>query len=204
MSKNLFLLFSSIILLILASCNLSDFQTDKLVKPKDLSPVVYLPVAVGNYIVKDFYTLPPGPANLPFVLPSISFVPIPISYSLDQLNFVPTAVDSMFIVVKTVNETPMKLQYTFEFNGAPPIKSDILQSAKLNSSGDVIEPAKDSIEYKLNAQEIIELGSSPSIDLYITLFQPDMGTVFSGVLKSSKVSFKIGFRAPINMVKIKL
>jgi len=199
MSKNQFFSIIGSVALLLASCNLSDFQTSKLISPTDLNPVLYMPVATGNYLVKD-YTHIPELGNMPVLEPKIVFDTI--RYDMTKLNFLPTAVDSMVIIVKTVNETPMKLQYSFSFTGKI-VTSPLLPGAKLNPNGDVIEASKDSIEYKLNYAEILNLGITPSIDFAISLFQPGSGSVIATVLKNSNISVKVGIRAPVNLVKIK-
>ena len=201
MSKHRLLWFVGVLLFSLNSCNLSDFETSRLIEPTDLKPVVYLLVAYGTYPVKDYATIPQtGNAVVP--QPKIDFIPSPIPYDLKGLSFSTQAIDTMVVIVKTVNETPMKLQYKLSFTGTV-MDSGILQSAKLNSNGAVVEAHNDSLEFGLNANEIKMLGNAPIMDLSISLFQPDTGAVIASVLKSSQVSFKIGFRAPVNLVKIK-
>lgn len=200
MSKFRFFWFPALLLIFLYSCNLSDFETDRLIEPTDLKPVIYLPVAYGTYPVKDFATFPQT-GNTVVPQPKIDFIPFPIPYDLKGLSFSSQAVDTMVIIVKTVNETPMKLQYRLTYPGTV-MDSGILQSAKLNSNGDVLEAAKDSIEFGLSAAEVKILGTAPTMSLYISLFQPDTGGVIANVLQSSQVSFKIGVRVPVNLVKI--
>lgn len=182
------------------SCNLSDFETDKLIDPTDLKPLVYLPVSYGTYPVKNYATIPQT-GNTVVPQPRIDYVPFPIPYDLKGLSFSTQAIDTMVVIVKTVNETPMKLQYKLTYPGTM-MDSGILQGAKLNSNGDVLEAAIDSIEFGLSAAEVKNLGTAPILDLYISLFQPDTGFVIANVLKNSQVSFKIGFRATVNLVKI--
>jgi hypothetical protein len=201
MSKHPFPGFLGVLLIFLYSCNLSDFETDRLIEPTDLKPVVYLPVAYGTYLVKDFATIPQT-GNTVVTQPQINFDSYPIPYDLKGVSFSAQAIDTMVIIVKTVNATPMKLQYKLSYPGTM-MDSGILPSAKLNNNGDVLEAATDSTEFGLTAVEVKALGSSPVMDLYISLFQPDTGVVLANVLKSSQVSIKIGFRFPVNLVKIK-
>lgn len=201
MSKYRFCWFIGILLFFLYSCNLSDFETERLIEPTDLKPVIYLPVAYGTYPVKD-YAVISQTGNTIVPQPQIDFIPSPIPYDLKGLSFSTQAIDTMVVIVKTVNETPMKLQYNLSFTGTS-MNSGKLQSAKLNSNGDVLEAARDSLEFGLNAAEIKMLGTAPVMGLAISLFQPDTGDVVANVLKSSQVSFKIGVRVPVNLVKIK-
>jgi len=200
MSKHIISGFLGALLIFLYSCNLSDFETDRLIEPTDLKPVVYLPVAYGTYPVKDFASVPQT-GNTVITQPRIDFIPFPIPYDLKGLSFSAQAIDTMVIIVKTVNETPMKLQYKLSYPGTM-MDSGILQSAKLNNNGDVLEAATDSIEFGLTAAEVKVLGSAPVLDLSVSLFQPDTGVVLANVLKSSQVSLKIGIRVPVNLVKI--
>ncbi len=201
MSKFILFWFFGALLFSLNSCNLSDFETSRLTEPTDLKPVVYLPVAYGTYPVKDFATIPQT-GNAVVLQPQINFDLFPIPYDLKGMNFSTLAIDTMVVIVKTVNETPMKLQYKLSFTGTM-MDSGTLKGAKLNSNGDVLEAARDSLEFGLNAAEIKMLGTAPILGLSISLFQPDTGSVIANVLKSSQVIFKIGFRAPVNLVKIK-
>lgn len=200
MIKNRFFWFTGLLFMLLYSCNLSDFETDRLIEPTDLKPLIYLPVSYATYPIKDFATVTQT-GNTIVTQPQINFNKFPIPYDLKGLSFSSQAMDTMVIIVKTVNETPMKLQYKLTFPGTM-MDSGILQSAKLNSNGDVLEAARDSIEFGLSAAEVKILGTAPIMDLYISLFQPDTGDVIANVLKSSQVSFKIGVRVPINLVKI--
>lgn len=192
--------FLGALFIFLNSCNLSDFETNKLIDPTDLKPLVYLPVSYGTYPVKN-YAIIPQTGNTVVPQPQIDYVPFPIPYDLKGLSFSTQAIDTMVVIVKTVNETPMKLQYKLTYPGTM-MDSGILQGAKLNSNGDVLEAAIDSIEFGLSAAEVKNLGTAPILDLYISLFQPDTGFVIANVLKNSQVSFKIGFRATVNLVKI--
>jgi hypothetical protein len=201
MTKYRLFWFIGALLVFLCSCDLSDFETERLIEPTDLKPVVYLPVAYGTYPVKDFATIPQSGSTV-VTQPEINFDKFPIPYDLKGLSFSTQAIDTMVIIVKTVNETPMKLLYKLSFPGKV-MDSDTLQSALLNSNGDVLEASTDSIEYGLSAAEIKILGSAPVMELYISLYQPDTGAVIANVLKGSQLSFKIGVRVPVNLVKIK-
>lgn len=189
---------------ILVSCNLSDFDLSKFAEASGLNPVIYRPFARGSYVVKDFST-GIGVGSTAFKNDSLNFSPI--SYSLDSMSFNTTGADSMIVIVKTINESPMKYRYWLSLNGTildSRVKSRYLPAATMNSQGDVIEFTKDSVEFALDSVAINHLRKASQIDLAITLYQPDKGTVLANVLKSSQISFFIGFRAPINLFKIKI
>lgn len=201
MRKFSILCLMGVVLLTFTSCILSIFDPKKLVDPTDLKPLVYLPIANDLLQIKDHASnLPLGNA---VVLASRVDLK-PISYDLANLNFDASLVDSLVLIVKTVNESPMKIRYILSYPGGPTMDSDTLKSATLNSNGDVIEAAKDSLEFYLNKSQIISLGNAPLLSLNISLFQPDKGSVVASVLKNSAISFKIGCRAPVNLINIKL
>ncbi len=187
--------------LLLGSCNLSDFDLSRFTDPSGLNPVIYLPVASGTYAVKN-YAAVPGFGSTP-VTDSLVFNPI--SYSLNSMSINTTGTDSMVIIIKTVNETPMKYRYQLSFTGKiMDSGSKLLSAATINPQGDVIEASHDSLEFKLDTTDLKNLALATKMDLSVTLYQPDQGTVLANVLKSAQISFKIGFRAPINLFKVKL
>ena len=186
----------------LFACNMSDFQFDRISKLADINPVVYRPVSRGTYMIKDYYTLT-GLGNTPVTKDTLKLNKI--SYPLDSLNFNTSGVDSMVIIIKTINETPMKYRYVLSFATTNlDSGSKLLGAATMNSQGDVMDASKDSLEFKLDIKAIRNLGLARGFDLSISLFQPGKGTVLSSVLRNSQISFYIGFRAPINLFKAKL
>lgn len=204
MKKTRIIYLFSAIALLLASCNLSDFQFNKLTDPSGLSPIIYRPVSSGSYIVKD-YTVFPWVGNTIVPVDSLKFRMI--TYPLDSMNFNTSGTDSMVIIIKTTNETPMRYRYVLSFTGTSMdsrVYSKYLNGAIINSQGDIIEASNDSIEYKLNAQDVKNLSIAPEMDLAITLYQPLQGPVLANVLKFAPISFKIAFRAPINLFKSQL
>ena len=187
---------------LIVSCDLSDFQLSKLAKSDDLNPVIYRPVSTGSYLVKDYVSVP-GLGSAPVTKDSLNFNNI--RYPFENMSFNMTGTDSMVVIIKTVNETPMKYRYKLSYTGGSMDSgSKLLQAATINTQGDVIEASRDSIEYKLNSMDVIKLGKTTQMDLAITLYQPAKGPVLAGVLKNSQISFNIGFRAPINLFKVKL
>jgi hypothetical protein len=198
-------LFGTIILFVI-SCDLSDFQFDKLAKSADLNPVVYRPVSYGKYTVKD-YTNVPGTGNALVTLDSLKFKTI--SYPLDSMAFNTAGTDSMVLIIKTINETTMRYRYKLSYkDGAN--KSIILDSgakllnpATLDAQGDLVA-TKDSLEYKLDSSAVAVLGAATQFDLSITLYKPIKGTVEANALRNAQITFYIGFRAPINVFKARL
>ena len=202
MKKVLLIIWYLAMASLLGSCDLSDFQLDRLAKTDELSPVFYRPVSIGNYVVKD-YAIVPGSGNTPVTVDSLLFKMI--EYPLDSLTLNTTGTDSMVVIIKTVNETPMKLRYSLSFAGTTlDSGSKLLSAATINKQGDVIASSRDSLEYQLNSVDVKNLGTATQMDLSIKLFQPKEGPVLANVLKTSSITFYIGFRARINHFKVKL
>lgn len=207
-SRVLYLLFA--IGLLLGSCNLSDFNPDIFANPTGLNPVIYRPMASGSYVVKDYATIKEV-GSTPVLNDSIVFRKIP--YPLLGMIFNTSGTDSMVIIVKTFNETPMKYSYKLIFKGSnfsdstlvdSRNKSKYLAGGILNPQGDVMDASKDSLEFKLDSLGVVKLTAAMQIDLSITLYQPDKGSVLANVLKNAPISFYIGFRAPVNLFKVKI
>jgi hypothetical protein len=189
------------------SCNLSNFDFSKLADPTGLNPIVYRPMVSGTYIVKDYYKGPPLAGNNPVTADPIYLKLIP--YSFNGMAFNTTGTDSMVVIVKTINETPMRYQYKLIFTGpggkdSSLVSSKILPSAPINSQGIVDGLSRDSVAYKLDSLGVVKLSSATDIDLSIALYQPVTVPVLANVLKYSSISIYIGFRAPINLFKIRL
>ena len=196
--------------LLLGSCNLSDFNPDLFADPTGLNPVIYRPITSGSYVVKDYATIMEL-GSTPVLADSILLKTI--QYPLNGMAFNTSGIDSMVVIVKTNNETPMKYSYKLIFRGSgfadstmvnSRNKSKYLAGGILNPQGDVIEASRDSLEFKLDSQGVMKLATATQIDLAITLYQPDKGSVLANVLKNAPISFYIGFRAPVNLFKLKI
>ena len=136
--------------LFFGSCNLADFNPDLFADPTGLNPVIYRPMASGSYYVKD-YTALKETGNTPVTYDSIRFKTI--QYPLNGMTFNTTGTDSMVVIVKTINETPMKYGYKLIFRGSnfadstmvdSRSKSKYLTGGILNPQGDVMDASKDS------------------------------------------------------------
>jgi hypothetical protein len=197
-----FLLVVSIFALI--SCNLSDFQLNKLATPTDFSPFIYRPVLTASYAVET-YAVVKELGNTPFKEDSLIFSLLP-SYPLDGMALNTAGNDSVTVIIKSINETPMKYRYRMSLSGTildSGSKQKYLAAATVNTQGDVISNGRDSLEYHLSAKDVTNLGTAKQFDLAVTLYQPDIGPVVANVLKDSKLSFYIGVRVRVNLFKIK-
>jgi hypothetical protein len=189
-----------LITLLFGSCNLSDFNLDKLTDPSGLNPVLYRPFSSGSYVVNDYTTFT-WSGNTIVTADPLNFKPI--LYPLNGITLNTKGIDSMVVIVKTVNETPMKYRYTITFNGTVlDSGTTLLNEAATDSQGNVTVASKDSIEYKLNPADINNLATATQVDLNISLHQPGTAPVVANALKFAQISMKIGFRAPINLFKL--
>ena len=208
MRNNRVLYLLCAVVLLLGSCNLSDFNPDIFADPTGLNPVIYRPMASGIYVVKDYATIKQL-GTTPVLDDSIPFKKI--QYDLNGMTFNTSGTDSMVVIVKTFNGTPMKFRYKLIFKGSNFADTTMVDSGSkylaagiLNPQNTVIDASKDSIEYKLNSLGISKIAAATEIDLLITLFPPDKGSVLASELKFSSISFYIGFRAPVNLFKVKI
>lgn len=200
MRKERIFCISGLIAILFVSCNLSDFKLDRLIDPNGLNPVLYRPFSSGSYVVNDYTTFT-WTGNTIVTADPLNFKLIP--YPLNGITLNTKGIDSMVVIVKTVNETPMKYRYIITFNGTTlDSGTTLLKEAATDSQGNVTATSKDSIEYKLNPTDINNLATAAQIDLNISLHQPGTAPVVASALKYAPVSFKIGFRAPINLFKL--
>jgi hypothetical protein len=203
MRNDRFFFLAGLAFLLLVSCNLSEFKLNRYAKITGLDPVVYRPVSTGTYSIKDYVTFPESgfaPVTEDSLNYKVNNKPV-IPYPFNGMNFNTTGSDSMWVIIKTINETPMKYRYWLSFTPGKTKQSPVLNAATVNAAGDVVAARSDSIEYKLNTIDVLNLGNATQMDLAITLYKP--GTpVIANVLKTSQITFKIGFRAPINLFKL--
>lgn len=190
-------------LALLFSCDLSDFELDRLTEPSGLDPVLYLPLSSGSYTVEDYVNPFPWTGTTPVTEDPLNFNPIP--YPLNGLTFNTSGIDSMIVIVKTVNQTPMKYSYSLSFNGTTiGPGTTLLNEAATDAQGNVTAASRDSLEFKLNNADIRNLATASQVDMTVTLHQPGTAPVVANALRFSQISFKIGFRAPVNLFKLKL
>jgi len=190
-----------LITMLFVSCDLSDFKLDKLIDPSGLNPVIYRPFSSGSYVVNDYYTPFTWSGNTIVTADPLNFKLPP--YPLNGITLNTKGIDSMVVIVKTVNETPMKYRYSITFNGKTlDSGATLLNEAATDSQGNVTGSSMDSIEYKLNPADINNLATASQVDLNISLHQPGTAPVVASALKYAQISIKIGFRAPINLFKL--
>ncbi len=193
--RYIFLVITS---LIFNGCAPEYFDVSKFNAPDDLTPMIWLPVSTGDYLVKDYINIPET-GSTPVNNPQIELAPI--TYDLTGLEFKTAAVDTLFIVVKTINASPMQLQYSLNFNDVL-LKSPVLPGGKLDAAGHVTAPSEKSTTFLLSNAEFKRLGQASGYTLLITLLQPEAGPVIANDLKNGKITVKIAWKAPLNLLKL--
>jgi hypothetical protein len=184
--------------LIISGCDLQHLDLALFTKVDHLTPKVYLPIASGDYLIKDFVSIPES-GNIPVTTPAIKFRPI--IYDLSGLEYSAEAVDSVFLVVKTINSCPMQLRYSITFEGVT-LDSNELAGAALDASGHVKTPAEYTSEFFLSLSDFRKLSQAANLTLSVTLTQPKIGPVIANELINGKIWVKIAYRASLNLLKL--
>jgi hypothetical protein len=191
------------IAVLLFSCNLDDFNLDKLTDPEDLNPKVYAPLAYGSYKVDDFVNIS-LPDNAPVTDPVVTLDPV--VYDLTGTSIRSSAVDSVYLLVTLTNGTPMKLRYKFSFIDQQSgyvygkiYDSGLIDAGKTDATGKVTEPTIAKKEFKLGPTDLDNIEAANAMKLSVELEQPDTGTVLVKNLKESGFKVQISFYAPVKV-----
>ena len=190
--------------ILISGCEPEYFDLSIFATQDDLAPMVYLPVSSGDYTVNDFTNLPET-GNTPVLTQQIKLDSI--RYELSGSDFSSAAIDTLFMVIKCANATPMQLQYTllFEVLDAEARKvelvSPLIPGGTLDATGHVTAAARDSTTFVLNNPNYKIVSAAKRYTLLLTLTQPKTGTVIASALKTGKVSVKVAYRAPLNVLK---
>lgn len=198
MKHNIRYIFLIMTILTFNGCAPEYFDISKFNSPDDLTPMIYLPVATGDYLIKDYINIPET-GNTPVNNAQIELAAI--KYDLTGLEFKTTAVDTLFIVVKTINACPMQFQYSLYFNGVL-LKSPVLPGGTLDATGHVTAPAENTTTFPLSNTEFKKLSQASGYSLLITLSQPNAGLVIANDLKNGKISLKIAWKAPLKLLNL--
>jgi len=197
----LFVLFS----ILISGCEQEYFDSSIYTSPEDLTPMMYLPVSSGDYMVKEFAEIQES-GNSPVYTQQIRLDSI--KYELSGSDFSSSAIDTLFMLVKSTNATPMQLQYTLLFEvldaelSMVELISPIIPGGTLDAAGHVTAATRDSSTFVLSNPAYKIVRAAKRYTLLITLFQPKSGTVIADDLKKGTVSVKVAYRAPVNILKL--
>lgn len=184
--------------LIITGCDLQRLDLSKFKKLDSLTPMIFLPVSSGDYLVGD-YAVIPETGNVVVSTPQLTLTPI--VYDLTGLDYNIEAIDTFYVVIKTTNACPMQLQYSLTFNGVR-LNSSVLPGGTLDALGHVTSPSEKTTQFLLNNAEFRKFNQASSLTLSVILSQPKTGPVIANDLKSGKLSVRISYRASLNLLKL--
>ena len=174
------------------SCNLDDFELDRLTDPTGLKPLVFAPLAYGTYPVSDFITLSGVPTN---PVPA-SVVLNPIVYDVQSVRFYHAAVDSVDLIITFTNQMPVEVTY----NMASTYMG--IQLGKIYSSGVIGAGETNVTTFKLGAADIQNIDDSDQLLFSALLTVPAGATVTEANLLSSDFKVQISVKGPVDLMKI--
>lgn len=188
------LLFASIVLF---SCNLEDFNLNKLSKTNNLIPDVFAPFAYGTFKVSD---LAPTPAPLDNdQIPASGINLDPIIISKVGTSFSSVAIDSVYLITHFTNETLCDMEFELSF-----VTASGIQIGKSYNSGIITSGAKDFRIpfFDLGRVDQNNLAKATDIKLSFKLFPSILGNTTYGLVKSKQFSVKLSFYAPVDLQKL--
>lgn len=181
---------------ILFSCHLEDFNLNKLSKTNDIVPEVYAPLAYGTFKVSDLAPtpVPSDTAKIPAFGINLDSVII----SKSGTSFSSAAIDSVYLITHFTNDTPCDIEFELSFVNAAGV-----QIGKPFPSGKIAMGAKN-FRIPLFGMGPIDqnyLNQATNIKLNFRLFPISTASTY-GDVKAAFFSFKISFRAPVNLQKL--
>ena len=180
--------------LMMFSCNLEDFNLNKLSKTNDIVPDVFAPLAYGIFKVSD---LAPVPAPLDNAqIPAFGINLDPLIISKLGTTFSSAAIDSVYLITHFTNETPCDVEFELSF-----VTASGIQIGKSFPSGIIAVGAKDFRIplFGLGPVDQNNLEQATDIKLSFKLLPPTTGNITYGAVKSKQFSVKISFYAPVNL-----
>ena len=198
MKKSGLLYLLTLVSVIFSSCDLQHLDLSKFTKLDHLSPSIYLPISSGDYLIKDYVSIPET-GNQAVSSPQIKLTPI--VYDLSSLIYNIDAVDSFFVQVRTINNCPMQLQYSLSFDTVK-LNSGLLPGGTLDVAGHVTASSEKTVEFSLSNADFRKFNQAASMTLTVTLSQPAVGPVIANDLKTGKITVYIAYRASLNILKL--
>ncbi len=182
----------------LFSCNLEDFNLNKLADPV-IVPEVFAPLAYGTFKVSDLAPAPAPTANAQ--IPAGGFNLDPVIISKSGTSFSSAAIDSVYLITHFTNATPCDMEFELSFlssSNGPPI-------GKIHNSGKIpaYRPDFNIIPFfGLDRTDQDDLQNATYIKLNFKLFPSDTGNITYDAVKSKLFTVKISFYAPVNLQKL--
>ena len=180
---------------ILFSCHLEDFNLNKLSKTNDIVPDVYAPLAYGTFTVQNIIPDPATPDLTPIPITGLE---IPLVVSKSGTSFSSAAIDSVYLITHFTNDTQCEMEFDLSFVNAAGV-----QIGNPFPSGKIAVGAKNFRIplFGLGPIDQNYLNQATNIKLNFRLFPSNTASTY-GDVKAASFSFKISFRAPVNLQKL--
>lgn len=181
----------------ISSCNLEDFNLDKLSDQQDMVATIFAPLGYGTFEIEDLVTVS-LPDNFP--VPSDSLALKPILMNKEGTTFRNEAIDSVYLVSVINNDTPVEMDYDLNFISA----STGLPIGKTFHSGTIPAGAKNfRVQFDLGPVDQDNLMDSSDIKISANLASPDNAVqLLYKAVKNTFFTIKISFYAPANLWEI--
>jgi len=178
-----------IIAILLNSCNLDDFDMNKL-SFTDMRPKVYTPLAYGTFNVSDYFS----PIGSDADIINVAEIDLKaIDWDKGTLSFKTNALDSVFVVATITNNTPMKMRVRLDFMdyASKTIQGDPLESGEILPGTVLIDK-----KFPLDANDLSVIKNTDGLRCTVSLF-PSGNAVTVKDLKESKFSIQVNFQSRI-------
>ncbi|NEW84312.1 MAG: hypothetical protein GZ094_18365 [Mariniphaga sp.] len=187
-------LFASIVFF---SCNLEDFNLNKLSKTNNLIPDVFAPLAYGTFKVSDLAPVFKPDDYVPITVSGMDLSPAIISKLGTTFNS--AAIDKIYLITQFTNNTLCDLDFDLSFADASGIQSGqsypgMIPAGAMNEK--IIFPL-DRLDQD-NLQNAISVKFSFKIKLPSNAANP----ILYGAVKSQSFTIKISFHAPVELQKL--
>jgi hypothetical protein len=176
------------------SCNLEDFNMNKLSKTNDIVPEVFAPLAYGTFKISDLAPVPVPLDNAQIPAGGIDLTPILLSKS--GTTFSSTAIDSVYLITHFTNGTPGNMEFELSF-----VNASGVQLGQSFPSANIPAGAVDQkIQFPLGPIDQTNLQQATDIKLIFRIYSPNAASPITyGAVKSKPFTVKISFYAPVRL-----
>lgn len=183
--------FSAIMLF---SCNLEDFNLNKLSKANDIVPDVFAPLAYGTFKISDLAPVPAPSDNAQIPAGGIDLTPILLNKTGTTFNS--TAIDSVYLITHFTNGTPCNMEFELSF-----VNASGIQLGQSFPSANIPAGAVDQkIQFPLGPIDQTNLQQATDIKLIFKIYSPNAASPITyGAVKSKPFIVKISFYAPVRL-----
>ncbi len=192
-----------LLIFLLCSCHLEDFNLDKLSVTS--KPTIYAPLAYGTFKVKDYLPYV-GADDQAVYYPEIELTQF--NWNKGEVTFNSDAIDSTYLVVTFTNGTPMKMQVQFSFFNystgtvsGQTYDSGVLPSGTVDASGKVTQSSVTTMKYLLNSNDLQVIKTTDGVRCIVMLKDSGSPVIWKN-LKESEFKIQINFKANVLLGKL--